>query len=62
MKISKELGRLALNYVGRYNKHSSYNIYLQVRTMGGRGSITFTHNHFDTLMCLIASIAGVKHD
>lgn len=66
MKISKKVGRMALNALGtapiRWNK-TLWDLQLELRQDGQRFEwITIDTDHSDTLLCLIASIAGVKPD
>ena len=58
MKISKKVGRMALEcYYGKgWPEELADTVYL----LGKDVLESFDNAHFDTLMCLIASIAGVK--
>ena len=71
MKISKKVGRMALEYIGKtwqdiLDMGSPFKLEVVMRSMGwgwppASGLFEADYrSHFDTLMCLIASIAGVK--
>ena len=75
MKISKRVGRMALKHVGTpWTRIWPYTLEVAIRKLGwtsggdensfgarqGFRDINSEQDHNDTLMCLIASIAGVK--